>query len=1472
MPSTFIPHHLIHAHLPPPPSIPNAIPELRIQSDQAVPLTVEDYAEPLHPDHAVSVIHHESTNILARSIYNGHVLELRSFNTVIRKSRPRGLDGSEIIRIFFPEQLRTLSQGGVVVSKRDKRLFVTVVSQANIVYRLNFPLGTFRPGTEDRFIFTTKGNDDWYEEWQVPEDVVVACSGVSAWTALNENIIILGGGDGGIVRIHRSGYWTPDSGRWSATHHRATSRLRLPSLFSRSANTDEQIISFAEFQKGDHIPVLYTLSRDRKLRSWNSSTGACLRTTDVRSTSQELVTRGSQEGSSSSIVEDGSVDMLKVVAHPSSASRYSHIVIAFASTPYSSTSAGSFVIYRAATSSHSISDLAPAGEKVCSSLSAGAEIRGYEVLPPVQLEGIDSGWKLWVAWDKKGPTFCETILIDDILQFSTYIETNDALLLSEWQQDASSNDVEGFDAAYFDNILSSDPPKPADPEDNGDIPAAFIQHLFHPGRFSILTLTTALEDYIHQLSRKNQAQQIANSFASLSKRFGGVVGSQIEMEYSPQTGAPVVDAYRKNLKLDWLGVWSNVRELDKQARWPVNTTVVDNGVMVLTREGISTSVPDDIVALVDRLGRTDIDPNQFLQFSEGAIRKLYPALAPPKARASAIAISMSGSYISNVLKTQDAAENTGTALDDFVNVTVERLATVTHEPSEVIAGAIWDDYIEELLTEEDRTSVRRILSESPSVSRALDESLNILELPTDLTNDAQTDEISWSGSGNALLTSVITSTIASRLSLARNVLLVTFFHLFESRDPSYEDDEGEELIEILARALAIFHRYKVLKWVADQTGEEARERSKLKRSNKRKTNGGDDVLAEGLGSLRMREGEEDSNVDSDTFDLGYSLIHSLLARQMPHSVTDGGINTLFKTASSFISDLGIIQRGQTDIGAQEADIKLAYKILVDGHPQLAGAFTDMYPLSAGISYVKGRAYLECGMTEEAVKYLEKAAAGCKDGSLSAILASTTGSNGLSEYYRHICRVFDDQGADQPVMYFGQLAIQSNKGDAVSTKDLWTKVFLSSIALGRYEDAYSTLTNLPFLDLKRDFLGQLISVMCENNEVGRLNSLGFIGFQKDVEEMLRFKARNSDPLRFPNYYKVLYSWHIARGDYRSAGEIMYLQGRRFAEGSSSKFPAFDLSAMQARSYLAAINALSLVEKRNAWVSVPGAPSKALRGIKRRKVSSYIPDEEFSKDKRPIDIISLADIEMEYTLVLSQLRLSSHIPDLHEHGVTVSPQEVVGLFIQRGMFDIAQSSAVALQVDMTDLFQALAARCVELSRLSEHNGDFSAATFLQSSPVTSHLRGSPSALSINYLQTALSRHDSAKTSWKYRQAVADTLFEMNKDKKQKWQMPVWLVTWEMDRDAESWINRALRYGWVEEALGWSIDLIRKATPPELLPPGKSNSANIPYNLFDRVLAAAQEGDEKEEKNVQRKAKLLKEEIERRLDGLEKITRTD
>lgn len=57
-------------------------------------------------------------------------------------------------------------------------------------------------------------------------------------------------------------------------------------------------------------------------------------------------------------------------------------------------------------------------------------------------------------------------------------------------------------------------------------------------------------------------------------------------------------------------------------------------------------------------------------------------------------------------------------------------------------------------------------------------------------------------------------------------------------------------------------------------------------------------------------------------------------------------------------------------------------------------------------------------------------------------------------------------------------------------------------------------------------------MCDNDQIERLVSLNFIGYQSDVEETLAFKARNADPRQKPHYSEVLHAWYVFRGDFRS----------------------------------------------------------------------------------------------------------------------------------------------------------------------------------------------------------------------------------------------------------------------------------------------------------------------------------------------------
>jgi nuclear pore complex protein Nup160 len=134
-------------------------------------------------------------------------------------------------------------------------------------------------------------------------------------------------------------------------------------------------------------------------------------------------------------------------------------------------------------------------------------------------------------------------------------------------------------------------------------------------------------------------------------------------------------------------------------------------------------------------------------------------------------------------------------------------------------------------------------------------------------------------------------------------------------------------------------------------------------------------------------------------------------------------------------------------------------------------------------------------------------------------------------------------------------------------------------------------------------------MCDNDHIDRLVSLNFIGYQSEVEETLSFKARNADPRKQPHYGEVLHAWYVFRGDFRSgeyrskirfepliklvcslpfsnkrtAAAAMYQQGRRLADITYQVgADRYEVVRLQAKSYLAAINALSLVDQQNAWI--------------------------------------------------------------------------------------------------------------------------------------------------------------------------------------------------------------------------------------------------------------------------------------------------
>jgi nuclear pore complex protein Nup160 len=652
-------------------------------------------------------------------------------------------------------------------------------------------------------------------------------------------------------------------------------------------------------------------------------------------------------------------------------------VVAFVATPYSNTSAGTFVVYRGSSNAYGANDLVLAGEQPCSGYSIGCSLRGFEVIPSFTRDGVNTGWRLFVAWDRKGSIAAEVVTLDHLFQITPYVEpSHNNSLLSDWQPVSQGTEAEQFDAAYFDNLLGAAPPDSAEPYNNTDIGQTFLEHLFHPGRFSSLTLSTALDEYVQQLPRTHAIALASTSYPTLSRRFEAVVGCHLELELSPQTGAPVVEAYRQQLKLEWLGVWAAVRDLDRQARWPVTTTLIDGHVAIIAREGASVPVLEDGVGIINRLGDSQEASGDLRDLPDGALRHLYPDLAPPLARASMLALSAAGSFAVDILANRDAPNGEGSGLDLFVNEADLAFSTGPQQPAEFLAGQLWDDTAEQLLSDEDRMTLRRILSGCLDVRAAFGVTLHLISNFVLPLRGTLVSDLAFSGFGNSILASSISRVVENRYALARKVLLVALFSLTESADVIAEEgDEAEDMVEIVAQTMAAYHRMRVLKWVCDQTGEESKERAASRRSNKRKLNGGEDVLAEGLGSLNVREADE--ALDTDGYDVSYSLIHSLLARQSHQRIPRQSIDIYLETAIAYLSEISILEKKQTEIEPQVEDVRLAHAILVDDHPALAYGVTDLYPESAGMVYVRGRASVEQGDLDLAVRYLEKAAAGCK---------------------------------------------------------------------------------------------------------------------------------------------------------------------------------------------------------------------------------------------------------------------------------------------------------------------------------------------------------------------------------------------------------------------------------------------------------------------------------------------------------------
>eukprot|EP00041_Stephanoeca_diplocostata_P009857 m.155072 g.155072 ORF g.155072 m.155072 type:complete len:1625 (-) comp17927_c0_seq1:94-4968(-) len=311
--------------------------------------------------------------------------------------------------------------------------------------------------------------------------------------------------------------------------------------------------------------------------------------------------------------------------------------------------------------------------------------------------------------------------------------------------------------------------------------------------------------------------------------------------------------------------------------------------------------------------------------------------------------------------------------------------------------------------------------------------------------------------------------------------------------------------------------------------------------------------------------------------------------------------------------------------------------------------------------------------------------------------------------------------------------------------LWTNIFQATIDLGRNDEAFTAVVSNPDEEHRRDNLQRLISVLCERGHYRDVVSFPYNGLQADALEILRTKAKITDVLSVifgnaPNYYDVLYAFHVHKSDFHAAGLVMFELAVRLDHEVSrfSEKQAVTILGTQRDAYLVALNSLRVLDEEHAWFVRPHvavASAKRKRGVEAMDDDGAINGSGGAFDggasaasavvatasHAALDVVTVADLEKESAMVgvrLTLLALSSAASDLGRTlGPTsakagsntnaqrllskgLSPADAIAMLVAEGLFDHAFDIAKLFRRELDsgalrNVFETLSDACARLT---------------------------------------------------------------------------------------------------------------------------------------------------------------------------------
>ncbi|KAI0698869.1 nucleoporin Nup120/160-domain-containing protein [Cytidiella melzeri] len=934
--------------------------------------------------------------------------------------------------------------------------------------------------------------------------------------------------------------------------------------------------------------------------------------------------------------------------------------------------------------------------------------------------------------------------------------------------------------AYLDELLLSP----------GSLADKFFEAVMRPGVFSSWTLQTAITHYIDAcLSLPgNSAPQLLLPYATSAEAIASVVGCTVQLSKDPRTGAPMYDNYWNALKRDWEGFVARCREIERSARWPLAIGIADSkgDVMIVERERIGSLVGEDLSLRLHRvLSQPRHDP---IEPQFGLLEILWSLRAKLGPRTMLVTETRLVDIVRQEIAFPyaDIIQDTALRLDlrsqideGFESWMVGRLQSIGHL--------------------EDAT--RLVLD----IIGAFDKDVKREEEEVELLLPAVNGVLS-----GALTASYVTFSVNARYDLALALITLLFF---------LPDDVPQWDPSLLAEVFVVYRGIALLRYTARQPAGPGI-------PHVQDIGAEDDMVAK-MRSMNVSAGRT-------RHEPSYSLLHRLLTQF-------GTQSGLPSAAHHFLDSTGLLQ-SLSPAHATKYEVMFCENLRLLGYRDSAREVLAWLPRTPAMSYVLLRVWLDESRYEDAAAALETLAGSFGPDSnishedrdaLAAVLPGAELFDSQFGFYLHAAALFRAVSVTGYELVFSQHAISTAPVD-VNTSMLWQIVIKGLTESGLYDDAYGALMSTPYEKLRRDCVSSLVYRMCEEHAVDRLMSYNFAGIVDEVEHALSFKARNADPQIRPFYSRILYTWYTSRGDYRNAASTMYQRARKFAVlGQNNPEEYIKLAQLQLEAYVVSINALSLIDQKNAWFVLPATPDSLHEPRKRRKLSKHIPESKYTSGKRDAEVVELRDILYEYALLAAQLELLQQDHRLlSSKELLRSPSTVVRKLAQLNKFDMAIDTAKSLDVDMSELFGLLTTQCLRLARNPDLAFDENTSDWLLTDRISSW-PGTAADRAWRYLRQALERHDGPPSSFAYNKVTLETVLSFDRSSSP----PPWLISSLEEQHPEYLIRTYLRYEVLESALEYTLAILRKDDARLAQEEPRSPSSTwLPYTVIDQVLVAA------------------------------------